>query len=200
MTILRAAQIALATLALACSASITSAAEVSCGDSSLGVRLTAVDPGLVGGYCYAQTGNLQAADITALGLTQIDKNNVGGIIGFTGAGGSDGTWSFPLATWANWGHLYLGFHFGGADGFQQLGDPDSFIIELGPVDTAGTWKLTGTNAKLTGLSNIYLLGRDRSTFCVNPGACPRNTVPEPSPLALLGLLLLIPLIGRRRSR
>lgn len=199
MKLFRAAQIAFTALALASAASLASAAQVSCGNSTLGVRLTVVDPGLVGGFCYAQSGNLQQADITSLGLTQLDKSSANGIINYTSPGATSGTWSFPLSTWANWGRLFLGFHFGNNTGAGNLGDPDSFIIELAPVDISGTWQLTGTNAALNGLSDIYLLARDGGTFCTNPGACPR-TVPEPSPLALFGLLLLAPLFVRRRAR
>jgi hypothetical protein len=182
----------------------TYASLVSCGDSSLGVRVTLIDPGLLGGYCYAQEGNLQNSDIAALGLFQIEKDdtNAGfssGLLTSTGPLGGDangatsGTWTFDNNLWNDWDQIFLGFHFGNATGFGTLGNPDSFIIELARPDSSGTWELSGLNASLNGLSGLYLL-RGAQVCQLNCG----GVVPEPSSIALLGLGLLSFAFARRR--
>jgi hypothetical protein len=182
----------------------TYAALVSCGDSNLGVRVTLVDPGLVGGYCYAQEGNLKNSDIAALGLFQIEKDDTNaafssglltstGPLGGSSNGATSGTWTFDNTLWNDWDQIFLGFHFGNATGFGTLGNPDSFIIELARPDFTGTWELSGINASLNGLSGLYLL-RGAQACQVNCGA----VVPEPSSIALLGLGLLIFTFAIRR--
>lgn len=160
---------------------------VSCGNATLGIRVATVDPALVGGYCYAQNGNLQNADITGLGLTLIEKDvapndfigsDTTGTLNYSRGGKEYGTWSFASSLWNTWSQLFLGFHFGGG-GDTSLRNPDSFIVELKSPDAAGTWALEGTDAKLNGLSNIYLIGKGGS-----------NQVPEPGSLVLLALGLL----------
>ena len=192
-------------------AGAANAAVVSCGNSALGVRLAVVDPGLVGGLCYAKEGNLQNADITGRGLFQIEKDNKDGVGAEAfGAGtlmstmstdATSGTWTFDGNVWNIWDKIYLGFHFGNANGkdFQSTGNPDSFIVQLARPDAMGTWALAGTNAKLNGLSNMHLLrGADAcKTNCGGGGG--GSPVPEPGSLALLGLGLLGLAAARRKS-
>lgn len=168
------------------------AAEVSCGDALLGVRVVDVDPALVDGYCYAQNGNLQNVDITNLGLALIEKDETSvagsgtsGVLNFTRDGSEFGTWSFSSTLWDTWDRIFLGFHFGEA-GDKSTTNPDSFIVELADPDAAGRWELTGENAKLNGLSNIYLIGSHG------------GQVPEPGVLALLSAGLIAAGVARRR--
>lgn len=172
------------------------AAQVTCGDSTLGVRVALVDPGLVSGYCYAQLGNLKNQDIAGLGLSLIEKDvyatgdTSNGVLRSSGSTNS-GNWSFDASIWNSWNQVFLGFHFGnGPD--STLANPDSFIVELAKPDSAGTWALAGTNAKLTGLSNVYLLGKGTG------GGGGQTEIPEPASIALVGLGLLGASFARRR--
>ncbi len=188
------------------------ASEIICGGSS-GIRVTAIDPGLVGGVCATGTGNLKNSDIAALGLTTIDKDVV---TDFTGsgvaggdssegslawtqlAGGRSGSWSVQSAAWADYSQVYLGFHFGGSNSVN--GNPDYFVVELMRTDTHGTWDLnpdilSGPNNTNGSLSNVYLLGAGGCT-----SNCGGNEVPEPSSLALVGLGLLGMGIGLARRK
>jgi len=194
MNLVNFAKSALITVAMACGLS-AQAAEVSCGNSTLGIRVVDVDPALVGGYCYAQNGNLQNVDIANLGLSLIEKDvatetgsGTSGVLLFTtdSAQRLSGTWSFSASLWNTWDRLFLGFHFGGA-GNTTLSNPDSFIVELADPDALGRWELTGTNASLNGLSNIYLIGKGNG-----------GQVPEPGVLALLAAGLIAAGVARRR--
>lgn len=160
-----------------------------------GIRTVTVDPAMVLGLCYTQEGNLQNADIAALGLTTVDKDTTGdfptgdpseGALQFTLLTSTSGGWSFAESLWNAWDRLFLGFHFGGG-GDTLLDNPDSFVVELNPRDFAGTWALGGLNAQLNGLSNIYLLG----VPCASTVPCnPPLLVPEPGTVALLAIGLV----------
>lgn len=174
------------------------AAAVVCGNAALGTRTVTVDPGLVGGFCHGQNGNLQDADIAALGLATLDKDIVGnasdgpgeGALDYTLSTSSSGTWTFSQLLWITWDRLFLGFHFGQA-GNEPDTNPDSFVVELGPSDFTGTFALGG--GQLNGLSNIYLLG----IRCAEPG-CNGQLLPEPATLLLFSLGMLGLGIARHR--
>lgn len=181
-------------------AGTANAAIVECGGAS-GIRVVTVDPALAGGLCYTQTGNLQNADIAALGLSVIEwdvapNGKTTGALQYTIEGKEYGTWAINSGLWGTWNHLYLAFHFGGA-GDTSESNPDSFVVELGKLGSSGEWSLGPETAKLTGLSNIYLLGKEPCT--VNCGGN-QEEVPEPATLVLAGLALLaLAALRRRRS-
>ena len=179
----------LAALAFAVS---VSAAPVVCGNIVLGTRTVTIDPGLVGGFCHGQIGNLQNADITTLGLGSLDKDEVGngpgqfpngdnseGALQFSQTTSTSGTWTFDQSLWNTWDRLFLGFHFGGG-GDNADDNPDSFVVEISPFDFTGTFALGG--GQLNGLSNIHLLGVE----CRVPG-CNGQLIPEPATLLLISL-------------
>src|SRR5690606_4725027 len=107
----------------------------------------------------------------------------------------DGTWSFNGSVWSEYERLFLYFHFGNAEGFGWLGNPDWFIVELAPNDTYGSWELeTLILGKTTGLSNVGLLGSGQGT------PPPAGIVSEPAAIALAGLALLaLGALSRRRG-
>lgn len=78
---------------------------------------------------------------------------------------------------------------------------DEQAIGINPV--TGMWSVkfdNDPNPPFANLSHLMVLFRESSTpFCSTPSNCTR-TVPEPTPLALLGLLLLAPIFMRRRTR
>ena len=190
-----------------------SATAVSCGNSTLGVRITVVDPALLGGFCYAQTGNFNGDDFSAVepgglgtgGLTFLNKQTSSGNFGSTPFsittspfGGTSGTWVIGAPSpWDSFQRVFIGFHFGGG-GDTTLSNPDSFVLELARADLTGTWALTGTNARLNGLSNLYLLGYKPCTGreCGGGG----DEVPEPATLALVAIGLVgAGVVSRRRQ-
>jgi hypothetical protein len=193
-------------VALAFAAGI-GAAPVVCGNAGLGMRTVTIDPGLVGGFCYGQNGNLQDADIAALaagplpGLVSLDKDETSdfptgdpseGALQFTLLGSANGTWSFGSLLWNIWDRLFLGFHFGGG-GNTPSDNPDSFVVELAAFDFAGTFALGG--GQINGLSNIQLLG----IRCQQPG-CNNQQVPEPNSALLLALGMLALAGGLRLAK
>lgn len=210
-----AAAAALAALA----ASGAQAASVVCGDATLGLRVTTVDP--AASCTYAGLTNLGDGALETLMDTLLDPttdatiinrdtaNSNGGDLNITGVGALSGGWSFAASAWANWNRVFLYFHFGDAGddpGPTSTTDPDIFIVELSPVDNTGTWLFSGKN----GLSNIALIGADANG---NGGGANGNGngggggangngngVPEPATLALVGLGLLGAAAARRRQR
>ena len=210
---------ALAAAAIFSIAGSASAAQVVCGNSNLGVRVTSVDPALVGGLCYAQNGNLDNDFLTVAGSKFLDTDptaaefllkllgkevvSVGDtaspLIGYTIGGKEFGGWTVAESAWTSWSRVFIGFHFGGA-GTSSANNPDSFVIELKPTDNVGTWSLTGTAAStITGLSNVYLFGRDP---CTGEGCIriPQEDVPEPASQPVVGLGLIAAAAVRRRRR
>lgn len=179
------------------SVGIANAAAVVCGNASLGIRTTTVDPGLVGGTCYGGLTNLGDGALVTLLNTQlglvvptttvlIDRdvaNNNGGDLSITGTGTQAGNWSFTSTLWNSYDRMFLYFHFGdGPDNPSTTSetDPDIFIVEVAKADAAGTWAFSGQ----TGMSNIALLAFDDGT--VPPGG---GKLPEPgtASIALLSL-------------
>ena len=153
----------------------------------------------MGRLCHGQNGNLQNADIGALGLASVDKDETDdfptgdpseGALQFTRATDTSGTWTFDASLWDDWDRLFLGFHFGGS-GNNPEDNPDSFVVELSPFDFTGTYALGG--GQLNGLSNIHLLG----IRCTEPG-CNEQQVPEPATLLLISIGLLGLAATRRR--
>lgn len=210
-TILGSAALALASVGAA------NAAVVVCGNSSLGIRTTTVDPAM-SGSCYAGMDNLGNPQLLALVNSQyglspssvlVDRdtaNTNGGDLSITGVGGVTGNWSFTSTLWDTYERMFLYFHFGdGPDNLPNTGsttDPDIFIVELTKPDSAGSWEHFGgdlTKPDRFGLSNIALLGFDDGS--VPPGG---GRLPEPGTASIA--LLSIGIAGatsawrRRRNR
>ncbi|NRF70298.1 hypothetical protein HLB44_25135 [Aquincola sp. S2] len=175
------------------------AAPVSCAGPP-GLRILTIDPALVGGLCHTQEGNLQPADITALGLDLYAKENVGGpsedpfnVLDFTMNGaGTSGTWTIAASVWALFNEVYLGFHFGGG-GQGDESNPDSFIVQLSPSDLTGTWLLDGLpGVKLNALSHIDLIVCQASAPDCEGGGGGGGGAPEPASwlLAAIGLAVV----------
>ena len=184
---------------------------VSCGNPTLGVRLVAIDPGLVNGFCYAQNGNFNGDNFATSNITSAfgsnslvlrgkevaDNGDVASAnIDFTGS--TSGSWTVASALWSSYDRLFLGFHFGGGDD-KSATNPDSFIVELARAYTTGSWALTGNGAKLTGLSNIYVLSSGTCTQNCGGGINEIPKIPEPASLALVGLGLVGAALVRRRK-
>ena len=182
---------------------------VTCGDATLGIRTTTVNPADAG-FCYAGLDNLGDPALVSLinslaGTTDAeiidrdDANTNGSELSITGVGGTSGTWSFLSSVWDDYDRLFLYFHFGDArdcnvvdcTGFET--DPDIFVFELVRADSSGSWVFSCTTAptcSLNGLSNIALIGT---------GDGP-DEIPEPASLALVGLGLIAVAATRRRRR
>ena len=180
-------------LGISAAALPVSAAVIVCGNGALGTRTVTVNPGLAGGTCYAQNGNLQVADYPniAAGIVEVDKDTTGdfpvgdqseGALQFTRLTSTSGTFSFADALWDIYDRLFIAFHFGGG-GDTPSDNPDSFAVELAARDIFGTYALGG--GQLNGLSNIDLLG----VPCVPGQPCnpPGRDVPEPGTLLLFGI-------------
>ena len=189
---------------------------VVCGEASLGIRTTTVDPALVGGFCYGGLDNLGDPALISLlnselGLTApdttvlIDRDSAdsnGGALNITGEGGTTGDWSFTSSLWNTYERMFLYFHFGDSRDCTPVTsgtstcetDPDIFIVELKSPDASGTWTFSGQQ----GLSNIALLGYD------DGGVPPGGDIPEPgtASIALLsfGILGGMTAWQRRRNR
>jgi hypothetical protein len=209
-TILSSAVLALASVGAA------NAGVVVCGNSSLGLRTTTVDPALAGS-CYAGMDNLGDPALRTLVNTQyglspssviVDRdtaNTNGGGLSITGVGGGSGTWSFSDTLWNTYDRMFLYFHFG--DGQDEPSpssttDPDIYIVELTKPDSTGSWEHfdgTDNGRQQFGLSNIALLGFDDGS--VPPGG---GRLPEPGTASIA--LLSIGIAGatsawrRRRNR
>ena len=182
------------------------AAIVSCGDLSLGLRETTVNPALSCFYAgLTNLGDPALVDLMndELGLVTPDTaeiinrdtaNTNGGALNITGVGALLGTWSFAETQWDSFERLFLYFHFG--DGPDNPGpgsttDPDIFIVELNARDFTGDWSFNGRN----GLSNIALIGSGEGG-----GGGDDEVVPEPGTITLAGLALLGLAATRRRAR
>ena len=180
-------------------AGAANADSVTCGGLS-GLRVTVVDPALVGGLCATGIGNLQNADIATLGLVEVEKDvapagTTTGQLTYTQVtGGRSGTWGVDGTLWNSWENLYIGFHFGGGGnntpGPNEPGNPDWFVVQLARTNTGGTWDLNpDTQGSNGALSNIYLLRGTQAHVCTLNCGGGENSVPEPASLALVGLAL-----------
>lgn len=184
------------TLVALASVSGAQAAAVLCGNSSLGLRTTTIDPA-ESGSCYAGLQNLGDTALEALvntryGITDADildrdtSNSNGGLLSITGVGAAGGGWSFAPSVWADFNRVFLYFHFGdGPDNPSPTSttDPEVFIVELVRADVVGTWiHFDGVADGKTkyGLSNIALIRSGTGQGC-NVDCNPPPPPPPPPP-------------------
>ena len=115
---------------------------VTCGGD--GNRTVTVDPALAGGLCYSQTGNLQNADIAALGFTldgegcDSGRAAATGFSTYTPTTDTSGTWGVSEDAWDSFDRLFLALPFRRRRRHVLEDNPDSFIVELSRSDDSGT--------------------------------------------------------------
>ncbi len=112
-----------------------------------------------------------------------------GLVGISGGSanqyGSIGTFSLSSSLWNTWNEIAIGFKFGTGN------KPDEwFVYLLDPKVTSGWWNFDNVFDRGGGLSHVQLYARNS----------PTSSVPEPGPLALLGIGLLGLGLARRRKQ
>lgn len=103
--------------------------------------------------------------------------------GSWGGGDASGGWTISSDFWATYDDAVISMHVGNGGG-----EPDHWAWLITDGDTSGSWAYDFQSGGGGGLSNLHLWGRGEGA-----------SVPEPAPIALMGLGLIGLVLSRKKQ-